>query len=189
MFSSATAALVRQPMCGEPRRTRRHDRVHRDAVRRDLGGERLAEREDAGLRRDVVRLPGAAVEQEPGGRVDQAARNRRARPCARSRHQRHAGAVTENVPSRWTRITSSHSSARQVEDHARPPESRRCSRRCRARPHSSSARWIDRLAALGRGDVAAVGDGLAARGPDLGDDLVGRRLVGRGCRRWRRRGR
>ena len=44
-------------------------------------------------------------------------------------------------------------------------------------------------AALGGGHAVVVGDGLAAGGLDLVDDLLGRGLGARRCRRRRRRGR
>ena len=44
-------------------------------------------------------------------------------------------------------------------------------------PNASIARLHDRLAALGRGDRVGVGDGLAAGGLDLVDDVLGRALV------------
>ena len=62
--TSARPRSIRHPMVASRVAPDGMIAVHRDAVRSHLGGDRLGERERARLRRGVVRLPGAAVDQE-----------------------------------------------------------------------------------------------------------------------------
>src|SRR6185295_14801225 len=116
-------------------------------------------------RGDVVRLPGTAVEEQTGRRVDQPAVPAApglgfAAPTARRRRSDGVRALEVHadhvVPLGFG----------QVEDHARPPDAGVVHDDVDAAPLVEGA--LDhRFAALGRGDVAAVGNGFAAGGADL----------------------
>ena len=141
-----------------------------------------------GLRRRVVGLAGAGHEQQAGRGVDHPSVRRARPPCARCATSGSPGAVTENVPLRWTRITSSHSSSARLKTMRGPPEAGVVHHDVDAAPLVE--RPLDHgLAARGGGDVVVVGHRLAARGADLRGHLLGRGLVGGRCRRSRRRGR
>ena len=138
-----------------------------------------------GLGGDVVRLAGAAVEQEPGRGVDQPAVGRavllRLRAPVAARGRRH--------DERAAQVHADHVVpfvVAEVEDHARAAEARVVDDDVEPAPRVERA--LHELVGNARvGDVAALRDGLAARGARSRRRRRPRDPRRSRCRRWRRR--